>query len=95
MVRKPDAEVRDDATRPPNSRRDPLGGAVSRADDLTILIADDDPSMRFLLALELRNRLVGVEILQAADGADAAALGLRHHPRDRGGVPPCTRHSPR
>jgi CheY-like chemotaxis protein len=60
--------------------RDAPGAARSPAKNLTILIADDDPSMRFLLALELRNTIAGVEILQAADGTDAVELGLRHHP---------------
>lgn len=60
--------------------RDPLGAALSQADDLTILIGDDDPSMRFLLNLELRNTIVGAEVVQAIDGADAVELGLRHQP---------------
>lgn len=88
-------DVRADATRPPDRParlrdktppelthpvRDALGGALEPAKNLTILIADDDPSMRFLLALELRNTIVGAEVLQAIDGADAVELGNRHHP---------------
>jgi CheY-like chemotaxis protein len=87
--------MRPDATRPAHSARlpnrtpralthsvrDPPGAARGPAKNLTILIADDDPSMRFLLALELRNTIVGVDVLQAADGTDAVELGVRHRPQ--------------
>jgi DNA-binding response OmpR family regulator len=44
----------------------------------TILVADDDPHMRLVLAESLR--LATYHVLVAADGAEALALALAHHP---------------
>ena len=60
---------------------DPLETACNRsANNVTILIADDEPSLRSLLSVQLSNSLAGVDVLQAGDGAEAVQLGLQQHP---------------
>lgn len=59
----------------------PLEGAPKTAENIRILIADDEASLRSLLALKLRDSVGGVEVLEAIDGAEAVQLGLQQYPR--------------
>jgi CheY-like chemotaxis protein len=58
----------------------PLEAAYNRSANVTILVADDEPSLRSLLAVRLSSS-VAVEVLQAVDGAEAVQLGLQQHPQ--------------
>ena len=55
--------------------------APKTAENMRILIADDEASFRTLLALKLRDSIAGVEVIEAIDGAEAVQLGLQQHPR--------------
>ncbi len=55
--------------------------APKTAENMTILIADDEASFRSLLAMKLRDSIAGVEVIEAIDGAEAVQLGLQQHPR--------------
>ena len=55
--------------------------APATAENMRILIADDEPSFRSLLAQKLRDSLSGVDVLEAIDGAEALQLGLQQHPQ--------------
>lgn len=59
----------------------PLEAAPTTAENMRILIADDEASFRSLLALRLRDSVAGVVVLEAIDGAEAVQLGLHQHPR--------------
>jgi CheY-like chemotaxis protein len=59
----------------------PLEVVPATAENMTILIADDESSFRSFLALKLRDSVADVEILEAIDGAEAVRLGLQQHPR--------------
>ena len=59
----------------------PLEVAPKAAENMRILIADDEASFRSLLAMKLRNSIAGVEVIEAIDGAEAVQLGLQQHPR--------------
>jgi CheY-like chemotaxis protein len=58
----------------------PLEVAPKPAENMTILIADDESSFRSFLALKLRDSVADVEIIEASDGAEAVQLGLQQHP---------------
>ena len=58
----------------------PLEAAPSPADNVTILVADDEPSLMSLLTERLRNSVAGADLLQAIDGAEAVRLGLQQQP---------------
>jgi DNA-binding response OmpR family regulator len=45
---------------------------------LVVVVADDDPDVRALIALHLRRR--GCEVLEAADGVGALRLVFEHEP---------------
>lgn len=55
--------------------------APKTAENMRILIADDEASFRSLLAMKLRDSIPGVEVIEAIDGAEAVRLGLQQHPR--------------
>lgn len=55
--------------------------APKTAENMRILIADDEASFRLLLAMKLRDSIAGVEVIEAIDGAEAVQLGLQQHPR--------------
>jgi CheY-like chemotaxis protein len=59
----------------------PLEAAPNPPENVTILVADDEPSFMSLLMVRLRNSVAGAELLQAIDGAEAVRLGLQRHPR--------------
>ena len=59
----------------------PLEVAPKAAENMRILIADDEASFRSLLAMKLRDSIPGVEVIEAIDGAEAVRLGLQQHPR--------------
>lgn len=59
----------------------PLEVAPKTAENMRILIADDEASFRSLLAMKLRDSIPGVEVIEAIDGAEAVRLGLQQHPR--------------
>ena len=59
----------------------PLEVVPATAENMTILIADDESSLRSFLALKLRDSVADVEVLEAIDGAEAVQLGLQQHPR--------------
>jgi len=59
----------------------PLQVSPKSAENLRILIADDEASFRSLLAMKLRDSIAGVEVIEAIDGAEAVQLGLQQHPR--------------
>ena len=68
---------------------DPLETACNRsANNVTILIADDEPSLRSLLSVQLSNSVAGVDVLQAGDGAEARQLGAADAPEPRPPAPP-------
>jgi CheY-like chemotaxis protein len=58
----------------------PVEAAPVTAENMTILIADDESSFRSFLALKLRDSVADVEVLEAIDGAEAVQLGLQQHP---------------
>ena len=58
----------------------PLEVVPATAENMTILIADDESSLRSFLALKLRDSVADVEVLEAIDGAEAVQLGLQQHP---------------
>jgi CheY-like chemotaxis protein len=58
----------------------PLQVAPATAENMTILIADDESSFRSFLALKLRDSVADVDVLEAVDGAEAVRLGLQQHP---------------
>jgi CheY-like chemotaxis protein len=59
----------------------PLEVAAKTAENIRILIADDEASFRSLLATQLRDSFADVEVLEASDGAEAVQLGLQQDPR--------------
>lgn len=59
----------------------PLEVVPKTAEDMRILIADDEASFRSLLATKLRDSVAGVEVIEASDGAQAVQFGLQHDPR--------------
>jgi CheY-like chemotaxis protein len=59
----------------------PLEVAAKTAENIRILIADDEASFRSLLATQLRDSFADVEVLEASDGAEAVQFGLQQHPR--------------
>jgi CheY-like chemotaxis protein len=48
---------------------------------LTLLLADDDARARSLLGALARERVDGLAVLEAWDGAEAIQIGLRQHPQ--------------
>jgi CheY-like chemotaxis protein len=60
---------------------DPLELVPATVEKLTILIADDESSLRSFLALKLRDSVADVDVIEAIDGAEAVQLGLQQHPR--------------
>ena len=73
--RQPESKPRQEAIVP-----HPLEVAPTPAENVTILIADDESSFRSFLALKLRDSVVDVDVLEAIDGAEAVQLGLQQHP---------------
>lgn len=51
------------------------------AHTIRLLIADDDALMRSLLVASAHDTVEGVEVLEAADGAEAVQLGLQQRPQ--------------
>jgi len=48
---------------------------------IALLLADDEPGVRSLLAARARHALAGLTVLEAEDGAHALELGLRQRPQ--------------
>ena len=46
-----------------------------------LLVADDDPTTRSLVATLARERIEALEVIEAADGAEAIQLGLQRRPQ--------------
>src|SRR2546428_839770 len=63
-----------------SSIEEPAARGRAMPENVTILIADDEPALRFLPFLELLNSIADAEILQAVDGAVAVQLSLRVRP---------------
>lgn len=61
--------------------RNLLEQALDPAEGVTILIADDEPSFRSLIAMRLCTSVAFAEVLQAMDGAEAVQLGLQQQPQ--------------
>lgn len=59
----------------------PLEQGLVTGENVTILVADDEPSFRSLIALELRNSVSFAEVVQASDGAEAVQFGLQLQPQ--------------
>lgn len=53
----------------------------SEADELRLLVADDDASFRALVTAHVEEAVGPLSILEAADGAEAVELGLRLRPQ--------------
>jgi CheY-like chemotaxis protein len=53
---------------------------AEREPQVTLLVADDEPSLRALLATRAGLAVEGLTVLEAVDGAAAVQLGLRHRP---------------
>ena len=53
---------------------------IATAPQLALLVADDEPSLRFLLASRARQAVDSLVVLEAEDGAEAVQIGLRHRP---------------
>lgn len=49
--------------------------------DVRILLADDDPRLRSLLASWARDAVEGIAVLEAEDGPEAIQLGLQQRPQ--------------
>jgi CheY-like chemotaxis protein len=52
----------------------------NRESPIRLLVADDDPFARALLASGARGTLGAIVVLEAEDGAEAIQLGLQHRP---------------
>jgi CheY-like chemotaxis protein len=49
--------------------------------ELTLLLADDDPDVRAQVAARAKDAVKGLAVLEAEDGAQAVQLGLQQRPR--------------
>jgi CheY-like chemotaxis protein len=57
-----------------------LTALVEREPEVTLLVADDDPSLRALLATRAGLAVEGLAVLEAEDGSAAVQIGLQQRP---------------
>lgn len=58
----------------------PAAGGAEREPQLTLLLADDEPRLRNLLAIRATHAVEGLSVLEADDGAQAVQIGLQQRP---------------
>ena len=61
-----------------NRRRSPGVAAMTETNKITVLVADDEPSTRALVANHMRNK--GFDVIEASDGDEAWGLAHTHLP---------------
>lgn len=58
----------------------PAAGDAERKPQPALLLADDEPSLRTLLAVRATHAVEGLSVLEAEDGAQAVQIGLQERP---------------